>query len=224
MDILKDIEKSFLNINIYDKDTDKKNAKDPFNNANALKLNEIKKQINDYFKNKEDENNIILQKKLKYEDNYKIPRDTNNYNYIIFLEKKRELYNIFRESKTLASLHDYLKYKNTDYSNIPDVYTYEHINLEEKVRVVVPNDDNKVKVKVCKDGKVLNPITNRCVTDKTKKVVKKDVKDDKDDKDDKDVKKVVKKVVKKDVKKDCPPGKVLNPKTNRCIKDVNYKP
>ena len=204
MDILKDIEKSFLNINIYDKDTDKKNAKDPFNNANALKLNEIKKQIKDYFKKKEDENNIILQKKLKYEDNYKIPRDTNNYNYIIFLEKKRELYNIFRESKTLASLHDYLKYKNTNYSHIPDVYTYEHINLEEKVRVVVPNDDNKVKVKVCKDGKVLNPITNRCVTDKTKKLVKKVDKDD-------------------DKVKVCKDGKVLNPITNRCVTDKAKK-
>jgi len=223
MDILKDIEKSFLNINIYDKETDRKNAKDPFNNANALKINELKKKINEYFKKKDDENNIILQKKTKFEDNYKFARDRNNYNYMIFLEKKKDLFNIYRESKTLDALYEYLNYKNTDYSHIPDIYTYEHINLEEKVRVVVPNDDNKVKVKVCKDGKVLNPITNRCVTDKAKKVVKKDD-DDKDD--DKDVKKNVKKNVKKDDNKvkDCPPGKVLNPKTNRCIKDVNYKP
>ncbi len=207
MDILKDIEKSFLNINISEKDTDKKGAKDPFNNANASKLNEIKKQINDYFKNKEDENNIILQKKLKYEDNYKIARDRNNYNYFIFLEKKRELYNIFIETKTLASLHEYLNYKNTDYNHIPDVYTYEHINLEEKVKVDVPIDK---KEKDCPPGKVLNPKTNRCVNDKTKKDDKKAEKKD-DKKDDKK-------------EKDCPPGKVLNPKTNRCIKDVNYKP
>ena len=221
MDILKDIEKSFLNINIYDKETDRKNAKDPFNNANALKINELKKKINEYFKKKDDENNIILQKKTKFEDNYKFARDRNNYNYMIFLEKKKDLFNIYRESKTLDALYEYLNYKNTDYSHIPDIYTYEHINLEEKVRVVAPKDDKKVKE--CKDGKVLNPITNRCVTDKAKKVVKKDD-DDKDD--DKDVKKNVKKNVKKDDNKvkDCPPGKVLNPKTNRCIKDVNYKP
>jgi hypothetical protein len=31
-------------------------------------------------------------------------------------------------------------------------------------------------------------------------------------------------VVKDDAKeKECPEGKILNPKTNRCIKDINYK-
>jgi hypothetical protein len=212
MDILKDIEKSFLNINVFDKETDRKNAKDPFNNANSLKLNELKNKIREYFKKKDDENNIILQKKLKFEDNYKFARERNNYNYLIFLEKKRELYNTYIESKTHAALHDYLDYKIENYSHVPDIYTYEHINLDEKVPVAAaPIDKNAI---VCPPGKVLNPKTNRCINDKTKKKDKKDDKKEKKEKKEKDDKK----------EKDCPPGKVLNPKTNRCIKDVNYKP
>lgn len=53
MDILKDIEKNFLNINIYNK------------NADNAKLNIIKKQIDEYFKIKNEENNIIMEKKNK---------------------------------------------------------------------------------------------------------------------------------------------------------------
>ena len=218
MDILKDIEKNILNINIYDKNIYSKN-KDVFNNSNMLKLDIIKKQIDDYFKYKVDENNIITQKKLKYEEKYKNARELNNYNYTAYLDKKNELHNIFKETKTLDTLYEYLKYKNTDYKNIPDIYTYENINLEE--RTVIPPINN-----VCQKGKIVNPKTKKCVKDPADKVKADKVKVDKVDK-----KKVADKVDKKKVadkdgmkEKDCPEGKILNPKTNRCIKDVNYKP
>ena len=218
MDILKDIEKNILNINIYDKNIYSKN-KDVFNNTNMLKLDVIKKQIDDYFKYKVDENNIITQKKLKYEENYKNARELNNYNYTAYLDKKNELHNIFKETKTLDSLYEYLKYKNTDYKNIPDIYTYEYINLEE--RKVIPPISSNVNTNVCPSGKILNPKTKKCVKDPVDKVK---VKVDKVKVDKVKVDKV-KVVVKDDVKeKECPEGKILNPKTNRCIKDVNYKP
>jgi hypothetical protein len=241
MEILKDIEKNILNINIYEKN------KDPLNNANMQKLDAIKKQINDYFKYKDNENNIILQKKLKYDEDYKFAREINNNNYKLFLEKKAELYNIFKRTKTLATLYDYLEYKYTDAKEIPDIYTYEYINLNE--RAIIPPSNSAVNANVCPVNKILNKKTKKCVkdpqdkkekkvVDKEKKVVGKDKKIvDKDkkivDKDKKVVdkdKKVVdkdKKVVGKDKKivdKECPEGKILNPITNRCIKDVNYKP
>jgi hypothetical protein len=237
MDILKDIEKNILNINIYDKNIYSKN-KDVFNNTNMLKLDVIKKQIDDYFKYKVDENNIITQKKLKYEENYKSARELNNYNYTAYLDKKKELHNIFKETKTLDSLYEYLKYKNTDYKNIPDIYTYEYINLNE--RVVIPLISSNTNTNVCPSGKILNPKTKKCVKDpadkvKTKvdkvkvdkaKVDKAKVDKAKVDKAKVDKAKVDKKkvVVKDDAKeKECPEGKILNPKTNRCIKDINYK-
>ena len=194
MEILKDIEKNILNINIYEKN------KDPLNNANMQKLDTIKKQINEYFKYKDNEKNIILQKKLKYDEDYKFAREINNNNYNLFLEKKGELYNIFKSTKTQATLYDYLEYKYTDAKEVPDIYTYEYINLNE--RAIIPS------VNVCPSGKILNKKTKKCVKDpqdKEKKVVDKDKE-------------------KKVVDKECPEGKILNKKTNRCIKDVNYKP
>jgi hypothetical protein len=62
-------------------------------------------------------------------------------------------------------------------------------------------NDTKVKEKICPEGKVLNPITNRCVSINT-------------------INKLEKKTISK-VDKTCPEGKVLNPKTGRCIKKEN---
>uniref|UniRef100_A0A6C0LGF1 Uncharacterized protein n=1 Tax=viral metagenome TaxID=1070528 RepID=A0A6C0LGF1_9ZZZZ len=59
MDILKDIEKNILNINMYDKSVE------------PAKLNKIKAQISEYIKYKDDENNIISQKIMKYEEDYR---------------------------------------------------------------------------------------------------------------------------------------------------------
>jgi len=206
MDILKDIEKNILNINMYEKGA---NAKDPLNanNSNVLKMNTIKKLINDYFKYKNDANDIIAQKRMKYEEIYKNVRENNNVNYDFFLEKKEGFHNILRETKTLSALYDYLECKIEDYKEVADIYTSEYINLEE--RVVKPSN----AANPCPAGKVLNPKTKKCV--KAKKVKVKA--DDKAD-DDKAGAAVAKKV------KKCPEGKVLNPITNRCIKDVNYKP
>jgi hypothetical protein len=238
MDILKDIEKNILNINMYSKDNDQG------------KLNVIKKQISDYFKYKGEQSNIITQKITKYDEQYKKVREINNYEYELFLEKKEDLYNIYKETKDLSSLYEYLNYKYTNYKSVPDIYTYENIRLEdERAKGLkeakdanganIVKDAKGVKEKVCPEGKVLNPITKRCVkapVAKKTKDVKKDPKEPKEDlkvdpKEPKEDSKVdpkepkEKSKPKKDAKvKECPEGKILNPKTNRCIKDVNYKP
>ena len=56
--------------------------------------------------------------------------------------------------------------------------------------------------KECPEGKVLNPLTNRCINIKS-------------------INKLAKKHLSKADKK-CPEGKVLNPKTGRCIKKENF--
>ena len=252
MDILKDIEKSLLAINMYDK------------SAEPAKLSKIKKLVGDYFKHKGDESNVVSQKIAKYDEQFKKVRERNDYEYDLFLEKKDELRSIFKETKTLLSLYDYLNYKYTnDHQSIPDIYTYEYFDLND--RIVVPKapkkDDKETKapkapkapaapkakaakatkeLKDCPEGKVRNPITKRCVNEKkapkTKEAAKaKAAKATKEANAD-EVKEVKVKVVKepkapavpkaaKATKelKDCPEGKVRNPITNRCIKDVNYK-
>jgi len=64
-----------------------------------------------------------------------------------------------------------------------------------------------LKNKDCKEGKILNPETNRCVSVNSplgKKLLGK-------------VKSPVKSPVESPLKKDCKEGKILNPETNRCV-------
>jgi hypothetical protein len=56
--------------------------------------------------------------------------------------------------------------------------------------------------KECPEGKVLNPLTNRCISIKS-------------------INKLAKNTLSK-IDKKCPEGKVLNPKTGRCIKKENF--
>jgi hypothetical protein len=249
MDILKDIEKSLLAINMYDK------------SAEPAKLSKIKKLVGDYFKHKGNESNVVSQKIAKYDEQFKKVRERNNYEYDLFLEKKGELRSIFKETKTLSSLYDYLNYKYTnDHQSIPDIYTYEYFDLND--RIVVPKapkkDDKAPKVpkapkapavpkvpkakaakatkelKDCPEGKVRNPITKRCINEK-KAPKAKEAKETNEANAD-EVKEVIVKVVKEPKapavpkaakapkeQKECPDGKVRNPITKRCIKDVNYK-
>jgi hypothetical protein len=220
MEILKDIEKKILNINIYDKNVNS-GSQDPLNNVNMQKLDAIRKQINDYFKYKDDEKNIILQKKLKYDEDYRFARELNDNNYKIFLEKKAELHNIFKETKTLASLYEYLNYKYIDAKKVPDIYTYEYIKLNQHIIATQSNTSNiAINTDICAKGKILDPITKKCVKDPVKKVKEKkdvDVVKDKVVKD-----KVVKdKVVKDKVVKD----KVVKDKVvkDKVVKDKVVK-
>ena len=207
MEILKDIEKSILNINMYSKETE------------PAKLNIIKKQVGDYNKYKSDENDVIAQKIMKYDELYRNNRERNDYEYELFLGRKEELYNIYREARTLDALYDYLNCKY-DASNVPEIYTYAHINLNERERVI--KDDKKANV--CPEGKMLNPKTKRCVKDPSyKKPKEPKIAPVAPPKEPKVAPVAPPKEPKEPKVKECPEGKILNPKTNRCIKDPSYK-
>jgi hypothetical protein len=239
MEILKDIEKSILSINMYDK------------TAELAKMGKIKKLVGEYFKHKEDESNVVSQKMMKYDEQFKKVRERNDYEYELFLEKKEELRSIFKETKSLSSLYDYLNYKYTNqHQSIPDIYTYEYFDFND--RIVVPKEpkvkeaakakEHKVpkeakvpkepkaakaakELKDCPEGKVRNPITKRCVNDKKVPKEPKEPKVPKEPKEPKVPKEPKEPKEPKAAKelKDCPEGKVRNPITKRCIKDVNYK-
>jgi hypothetical protein len=221
MEILKDIEKNILNINMYSKETE------------PAKLNLIKKQIGDYNKYKSDESNVISQKIMKYDELYRNKRERNDYEYELYLGRKEELYNIYREAGTLDALYEYLNCKY-EAPNVPEIYTYAHINLNERERVVKEDKAAKAAADKCPEGKILNPKTKRCVKDPSYKKPKalKEPKEPKEEPKEpkeapKDEPKVVPKAPPKEPKapkvKECPEGKILNPKTNRCIKDPSYK-
>ena len=81
--------------------------------------------------------------------------------------------------------------------------------------------DKTINKKECPEGKVLNPLTNRCIKIKTinkKTISKKECPEGKvlNPLTNRCIK--IKSIIEKKLKKECPEGKVLNPLTNRCIK------
>jgi hypothetical protein len=105
---LKDI--GFLlidNINLQS-DNNKLKLLDKVNKYKIFKKeHEIKKQENkDYYE-------------MKYEE----PRKINKQNYDAYLEQKLYLYNVWKESKNVKDLHEYISLARPEYIEVPDVYT-----------------------------------------------------------------------------------------------------
>lgn len=139
-----------------------------------------------------------------------------------------------------------LSYKSDDSEEPTDILFFkpdESEELDEKKEEKVEESETKKKKgkekTKCPPGKVLNPETGRCVEDTKKKVEDKKSKDikskekkekTKKESSDKKEKKItlkailspsvaefVEKVISE--KEPCPPGKVRNPKTGRCVKE-----
>lgn len=230
MDILRNIEKNIINIC--------NNDKYDINDTIILKNN-----IKEYFKNLNDKENIINQKKIKYNEIYEVPRINQDLEYSKYLNDKRNLLNIFEEEKTKSALYNYLNLERPKYNDI-DLYSYENINLIEKRKldkVVIHKDINKpIKklkpAKICPEGKEINPLTGNCVKKckedeirdletgkckKLKKEAKKKVKDEvKEDKkeNEKGENEPVNKCSEKKIKECEDIGKKCNPLSGRCIK------
>ena len=200
-------------------------------NKNSNDIPKLKGNIDAYFKNIDEIDLESIKKKDKYFINYENKRDVDKIKYEKYLTEKTILKTIFQNEKTKISLYNYLKLKCPIKNNIPDLYTYENIELKE--RVIIPrspvanvNKVNKNKkvpicpegkeinpvtgrcVKVCEEGKVRDPITGTCKTIKKEKVakIKKVVKSDDEIKQDDPTVKKIKKVVKPDdeIKQDDP--------------------
>uniref|UniRef100_A0A6C0J2L5 Uncharacterized protein n=1 Tax=viral metagenome TaxID=1070528 RepID=A0A6C0J2L5_9ZZZZ len=197
---------------------------------------------------------INMYKKELYKTKYENPRNENQMKYDIYLKERNELVNKWKQDiNSRAKLLDILNFKRPELEEVEDIYSYQNIDLnadkkatlvieKDKIKDVLPVKTTKssnvkeVKSKECPPGKILNPVTNRCITDKTKKIVVKEIKPVEEvkieakklEKSDeiKDVLpvKTTKSSNVKDVKsKECPPGKILNPVTNRCITDKTKK-
>jgi len=197
---------------------------------------------------------INMYKKELYKTKYENPRNENQMKYDIYLKERNELVNKWKQDiNSRAKLLDILNFKRPELEEVEDIYSYQNIDLnaDKKVTLVIEKDKikdvlpvkttkssniKKVKSKECPPGKILNPVTNRCITDKTKKIVVKEIKPveevkieakklEKSDeiKDVLPVKTTKSSNVKEVKSKECPPGKILNPVTNRCITDKTKK-
>jgi len=197
---------------------------------------------------------INMYKKELYKTKYENPRNENQMKYDIYLKERNELVNKWKQDiNSRAKLLDILNFKRPELEEVEDIYSYQNIDLNADKKVTLVIEKNKikdvlpvkttkssnvkeVKSKECPPGKILNPVTNRCITDKTKKIVVKEIKPveevkieakklEKSDeiKDVLPVKTTKSSNVKEVKSKECPPGKILNPVTNRCITDKTKK-
>ena len=169
------------------------------NSSNDITM--LKKNIEDYFKNINEKELVNINKKEKYINNYENKRIAENIQYGNYLSDKSELYKLFQTEKTKISLYNYLNLKCPIKNNIPSLYSYEDIqlidrviipiiqqvNIKKNIKKVIDKDVKKVidKEIKCPEGKEINPITGRCVnkckdgeardkfTGKCKKVVNK---------------------------------------------------
>lgn len=194
-----------------------------FNNINdssRFSKDKILLAIHKFKEQSRNKEETINERKKDFFENYEIKRETQNYDYDLFLKAKHQLWKEYEHSQSKDSLYKLL-HMNFDYKSIPELYTYNIpksklgtrekqisdgiLPEDKKSNVVVPSTN--VKKKICPPGKVLNPVTNRCVQDKNKKPEQTNKPKENEPK-----------------KKECPPGKVLNPVTNRCVQDKNKKP
>ena len=164
MNILRNIELSFVN-----------------HLENKKPINDIEKAIKTFFDIKKINSNIENQQQNKYISMFENERIKNNIEYDIYLQKLSEYKDLWKKTKSQAVLHDMLKLLRPK-NDVPDIYTYSVININEpKERPKLPKEQIKPvikpkivkKEKECPPGKVLNPLTGRCVAIKEPKPVKK---------------------------------------------------
>ena len=215
-----------------------KNIIDITNNTNEIDSDEFKSNIKKYFEYKNDKDRILELKKEKYYENYENKRVVQNIEYDNYLSDKLQLREIMKSEKTKTALHNYLKLRPLKFNDIKELYSYENINVNEPLtKVPTKKADNGLNykpeaaaikpVKVCPEGKEVNPKTGLCV----KKCKEDQIRDletgkCKKNKNYKKPQQEVKEEVKEEVdkctdakKKECDDkGKKCNPKTGRCIK------
>jgi len=209
------------------------------------------KNINDLIQSRkislEELASIDMYKKELYKTKYENPRNENNMKYSLYLKERQELVNKWNNDKnSQAKLLDILNYKRPVLEEIEDIYTYQNmdLNADKKTTLIIKNEPVKpvkvekteeivpenplaqpkvTKVKECPEGKILNPVTGRCITDKTKNTTKttKPAKIEKTEEILPENQIIPSKVIKE---KECPEGKILNPITGRCIADKTKKP
>ena len=146
---------------------------------------------------------INMYKKEAYKTKYENPRIENNLKYDLYLRERKKLVNEWKtDKKSLALMLNFINFKRPELEDIPEIYTYQNIDLnpDKKTSFVQKPIAKPSKEKECPPGKVLNPKSGRCITEKPSKPTE------------------------PSKEKECPPGKVLNPKTGRCITEKPAKP
>ena len=173
----------------------------------------VKLAIKKYETQLTDKLNVDNAMKIEFDNLYKNPRTFQNEAYEVFLQERENILKEWKHNKSKDSLKKLMALM-FEFQDIPEIYTITAIRpVKERPKrpePMEPANDNDIpqpihkKLKECPPGKILNPVTKRCVSANSKTLKsnpsKIDVLPDSDKK-----------------LKECPPGKILNPDTKRCV-------
>jgi len=161
-------------------------------NTHKYSIEGIKLNIEKLKKSNLKKINDVNDKMLKYTEMYEKRRIENNESYQNFLEERSVLYNIWKNDKSKQSIHNLINLDPPKIIDIPEIYTYDikisklsnYSNkrtsndiikdVKEPVAKIAKKaskeDVIKKKEEDCiKKGKIYNPKSGRCISDKTVK-------------------------------------------------------
>jgi hypothetical protein len=226
MDILRNIEKKLLII-LSDKDK-----------IDISKINSLKEDIRLYNEDLDKKIQVLNDKKDKYINEYHNKRLINEERYEKYVATKENLMAELIKNKNKLALNNYLNEQFEYPYVVPDIYTYEHISLRERVvrdPIAKPPEPSVKPAKPTKPSKPSKPA--KPAAKPAAKPTVNEVKVVKECPEGKEINPLTKRCVKicdkdkirnpttgkcekikaENIEKECPEGKEINPKTGRCV-------
>jgi hypothetical protein len=175
---------------------------------------DFKKMVDEYFKNKDDLNMKIMDKKMYYDTYYNNPRIIQDESYNEYYMQRKELYDQLQLDYNIINIKNLAKFTKFDYNIIPHIYTYDiEVNKNFKTfKNKINHNSEKIKIKnyinedIKKDNthfEIEEEKVNEDVDKDIEEKVKKDAKQDK--------------CTEKKIKECKEKGKVCNPDSGRCV-------
>ena len=175
---------------------------------------DLKKMVDEYFKNKDDLNMEIMDKKMYYDTYYNNPRIIQDESYNEYYMQRKELYDQLQLDYNIINIKNLAKFTKFDYNTIPDIYTYDiEVNKNFKTFKNKKTDNSeKIKIKnyinedIKKDDthfEIEEEKKNENLEEEIEDEVKEQLKEDK--------------CTEKKIKECKEKGKVCNPDSGRCV-------
>jgi len=111
-------------------------------------ISDLKNMIGDYYKNKNDIDIDIIDKKMYYDTYYNNPRIIQDELYNEYYIQRKEIYDELLTNFDIINIKKLAKFTNFNYDIIPEIYTYNiEVNKNFKFTSKKENNDEKLKIK-----------------------------------------------------------------------------
>ena len=110
-------------------------------------ISDFKELIDTYYKQQDDLNIMITDKKMYYDTYYNNPRVIQDELYNEYIAKRSELFNELEINYNIVNIKSLVKYSKFDYNTIQDIYTYDiEVNKNFRKPNTITNNTDKLKI------------------------------------------------------------------------------